>query len=215
MGRSDVLRSRLAATMAKLAETGAAIDRIMGKEPKAPKPEAPAGLGTGSRAYRVSDWHPTCHGCLKNGRCSEDKRECGWVKWFPIMHYVSLSYKDGVVVSSMCCDGRKPGGPPCSEDECKHVDRVLDFMGGKEDRGIEMVMVSGPPSETMPKCPNCRQRWSVSRSADGFECRNPTCSRDGKAWKFSAGDKSRPEPMRRGLVVLDREPGRTTVKRQG
>lgn len=207
------LRAMVAKLEAADREVGELLAKLRGGEPSAPATAQEArGLGSGSRAYRVSDWRSTCSGCPRRGRCSDDKRECGQARWFPLVHYVTLTSRAGVVVGSTCCDGRKAGGPPCSEPKCKHVDRALAVAGGKEDKGVELVIVSGE-HDTMPKCPNCRERWSVSRVGDSHECRNPTCARDGRPWRFSVGDASRPSPMRRTLSILEREPGKVVVKR--
>lgn len=212
MANISTLRAMVAKLGAADREVGDLLAKLRGKEPKAPAPE-PRGLGSGHRAYRVSDWRSTCSGCPRNGHCSADKKECGQARWFPLVHYVTVTTRAGVVVGSTCCDGRKAGGQPCSEPKCKHVDRALAAAGGKEDMGVELVIVSGE-HDAMPKCPNCRERWSVSRVEGGYECRNPTCSRDGRSWRFVEGGTERPSPMRRTLSILDREPGKVVVKRQ-
>ncbi len=221
--------SRAKEMMEAMAATASRVDALMAKamgkpEPK-PKPEpAKAGPGSGSRSYRVSDWRSTCSGCPRDGKCGMDKRECGSARWFPIVHYVSLRHRGGAVVSAGCCDGRKAGGPRCADDDpdkrCRHIERAIAAMegrvgkDGKPDRGVELVMVSGD-AEVVPRCPSCRDRWGVtaSRTGKAWECRSPVCVRDGKPWTFDDGDVGKPAPMRHGLVILGRDPGRMLMKR--
>lgn len=210
-------KSGAAVLMAQMAASAAVIDGLIAKargaEPKA-EPKPPEGLGSGSRAYVVTDWRPTCSRCAKAGRCGDLPRQCGMAAWFPIEHRVTLRLVDGVVVGAVCLEGRRGGKGGCRDgDKCRHMPRALDALAGREPRGVELSLVLGA-ARTMPRCPNCRETWGVSERADGrHECRSPVCARDGRPWVFGDGTEERPKPMRHDLVIRDREPGRLVVKR--
>lgn len=211
------MKNRTAALLANMAATASLMDGLIAKakgiDPKKPEPKAPpVKLEDGSRTYLVADWMPTCSKCGRSG-CDTTPRECGSASWFPIFHRVDLVIRGGVVVSSSCHEGRKAGGGPCAKEPCRHVDRVKNAWGGIPDKGVELSIVSGV-QVGMPKCPSCRERWSVSVKGDGFECRNPVCVRDGQRWQFKVGDTAKPPPMRDELVINEREPGRVIHKRQ-
>jgi len=164
------------------------------------------------RSYTVEDWAATCSGCSLSGRCSENKWQCGKSRWFPIPHFVTMSFKDGVLISSTCSDGKRPG-PPCKKKDCDHIGRAIDAVDGREAKGVSLHSISKPPVH-VPKCPNCRERWSVSLVNNLYECRNPTCQREGKPWQFEEGSTERPKPIRKEWVIRDKEPGRVQVKRE-
>lgn len=208
-----------AALIAQMEASASIIDGLIAKArgggPKA-EPAAPEGLGSGSRTYTVTDWMPTCSRCRDQGRCGESPRQCGKSSWFPIEHRVTLSLVGGSLVGAVCREGRKGDRGGCRDGGgCRHVARAVDAMAGREARGVELSTVVGA-AERVPVCPNCHQRWGVSASSGGrkaWECRNPVCSRDGASWEFDEGDADRPKPMRHGLVIRDRDPGREVVRR--
>jgi len=214
------MANRTAALLANMAATTALVDSMIAKAKGQPLPakEEPKALENGSRAYTVSDWIPSCSKCGRSG-CDKEPRECGQATWFPIFHLVNLVVRAGAVVSATCREGRRPGGEPCSKAECKHISRAKDAWSGLPSKGVDLAAMYGM-ADSMPKCPNCRETWSVSRAGDAFECRNPVCVRDGKPWRFEEGSTAKPPPMRHDLVVRDREPGRvvrkqSTTKRWG
>lgn len=205
---------RTAALLAQMAATSALIDSLISKAKgeRKPEPEAPKSLGSGTRAYTVSNMMPSCARCSRRGRCGESPRECGQASWFPVFHRVSVILDNGAVVSTTCRSGRKGDGEAC-EGKCRHAARALAVLAGGSDRGVELALVLGK-SEAVPKCPNCREKWGVAARGGGeWECRNPVCARDGRPWRFREGDTGRPPPMRHSLVIMDREPGRLVVKR--
>jgi len=185
------------------------------EEPSVPVRQPVFPEGEGVRTYVVSDFRRTCARCTSKNSCSRDPKTCDYVSFFPLPHYVSLTFADGKIIRSSCTEGRRPGGPPCRQEDCRHIGRALDRMVGvSHDNGVETSLITGA-STSVPKCPNCREKWGVTATADGkFECRNPTCCRDGRSWVFEAGSNKRPAPMRNELVVRDRDGGREVVKRE-
>jgi hypothetical protein len=221
-------RNRVAGLLARMASSSAAVDRMISRakaggkveaKPVAePEPSAPAGLGDGIRVYTVTDWRPTCSRCSRQGRCGESQMGCENVSWFPISHRVTLTVVGGEVVWSVCREGVRGDKGGCRDGEdCRHADRAIKFLRGEEAKGVELSMSVGSPGK-VPVCPVCRQNWCVSPSSvvgKSWECRGPVCERDGEPWRFDEGDASRPAPMRHSLVIMDRDPGRVVVKREG
>jgi len=183
-------------------------DAISKAKGELPKPKA-SSLSDGHRSYIVSDWRSTCSRCPKT-ECQLESRECDLATFFPVFHKVDVEISGGIVVRASCREGKKAGGTLCGE-KCRHIDRVQDALEGREAKGVEISIISSPV-ETMPKCPNCGQRWAVSQRGVVFECRSPTCSRDGKPWLFKKGDMDRPSPIRHGLSIMRRDPGRMVRK---
>jgi hypothetical protein len=186
-----------------------------GKEPSAPCRQPVFPQGDGLRTYVVSDIRRTCVRCARNGKCGRDPKTCEDVSFFPIPHFVALEFAGGKIVRSSCSEGRKVGGPPCRDDGCKHIGRAVDKMTGVSDgRLVELSLTMGK-SESVPKCPNCREKWGVTALPnDRFSCRNPTCAREGVPWVFEAGSKDRPPPMRDDLMIRDKDGGCEVVKRE-
>jgi hypothetical protein len=81
--------------------------------------------------------------------------------------------------------------------------------GGKPDDPIETSAIYGD-SASMPKCPNCRERWGVAALSDGrCSCRNPTCMREDalgveREFVFARGETRRPPPRRREWDIDER-----------
>jgi hypothetical protein len=206
--------NRITSLLAKMDATASLIniliDKAKGKVP--PIKKEPIVPENGIRTYIVSDIMPSCVKCGKSN-CGEQPRDCGQASWFPIFHRVVMTITNGIVVSVKCNDGRKSGGEPCDKAPCKHIERAKNAWLGLPSKGVDLSMISGVPV-TMPKCPNCREQWSVNLvGEDKYECHSPACMRDEKPWQFEAGSKDRPPPMRNTLSMRDRDPGRVIVKR--
>lgn len=199
---------------------------------------APAGEREG-RTYVVSSFRlaPCPVGCPEDGRPWGPP--CPHQHWFPIHNRVVLDIADGSVRLS-CSEGRKAGGPCCrrwdpSEDgaPCEHSDLALKAWRGElgvpesddpkdvrrasfEKGRVELSVIhKGTPH--VPRCPHCRETWSVSPATDAdrrrwrkgrkkgakepeqlWSCRSPVCSRPGRRggslpWIFAEGTDERPK----------------------
>jgi len=119
-----------------------------------------------------------------------------------------------------CCPDDDP------DDRCRHIllslkaaDGTLGVPGPEDDdktqkrvereKGlVELSSISHTDSDDhMPKCPNCRETWSVSRVEDNtYTCRSPVCMRKDRRgrtepWRFTLGeDNARPTAGRHGWV---------------
>jgi len=166
-----------------------------------------------SKIFVVSDWRWTrcpdqCATFMAEGKCSHQRP-------FPIPHAVAVRTDGDTILSVTCQQGRKPGGTPCPLDRpdrrCKHVKMAIDHAlgGGKSDDPIELSIIFGD-AVSMPKCPNCRERWSVAALPDGrFSCRNPTCTREDmrgreQPFVFAKGEDKRPPPRRNEWRISER-----------
>lgn len=166
-----------------------------------------------SRIFVVSDWRWTR--CPDNCGTFQEEGRCHHQRPFPIPHVVSVRMDGDTILSATCHQGRKAGGEACPLDQpgrrCKHVKMAFDHVAGKgkADDPIETSLVLGD-AVIVPKCPNCRERWSVTALPDGrFSCRNPTCMREDEMGRerpfvFAKGENRRPPPRRGEWQVSER-----------
>lgn len=200
--------------LARLAKTASLADSLIAKAKGITKQAVTHSVengGSENRIYLVLSWNPSCKGCKKEGKCSDNKRECDSVKWFPLYNNVHVHIENNSITSALCRVGRKHGGLQCDKSpKCKHIERVEKYIAGLESKGVELSGVFKHHS-AMPTCPNCKQKWGVkiSHGEKNYECHNPVCVRENKSWDFNIGDENRPTPMRNELVIIDKEPGRT------
>jgi len=170
------------------------------------------------RIFIVSDWRWTrCKAGPGGNGCAVSHAEgrCDHQRPFPILHTVSIHMDGDTVVSVTCHQGRKSGGDLCEVDEpnkrCRHVKMATEhaFGGGKPDDPIETSAIYAD-GETVPKCPNCRERWGVRTLGDDrFSCRNPTCMREDvygveQEYIFDRGEDRRLPPRRREWIIDER-----------
>lgn len=170
-----------------------------------------------SRIFVVSDWRRTRCRENRGSGCAVFNAEgkCGHQRPFPILHTVTVRTDGDTIVSTACHQGKKAGGQPCEADRpgerCRHVGMAMAHVlgGGQPDDPIE-TSIAYADGASMPKCPNCRERWGVRALPDGrFSCRNPTCTREDergveREFSFARGEDRRPPPRRREWVIDER-----------
>lgn len=122
--------------------------------------------------------------------------------------------------------------PCCPDDDpdnrCRHIKLALKAVDGtlgvpgpddtddkvrrRIEREKELVDLSSisrmNTDDRMPKCPNCRETWSVSRISDEFSCRSPVCQRADRRgrmrpWRFTLGTDNTPPKAGRHEWTFD------------
>ena len=155
-----------------------------------------------TRNYVVSRWLRTkckdnCHAFREEGRCAHQRS-------FPIPHLVSLTIEGSKVTGTTCRKGKRAGGARCRDDgpddRCQHIAmataQVMGELDPEEFKGMSIDLSAAYTSRgsTVPKCPNCHQKWGVTVIGGGrFSCRSPVCLREDRmGWEqpfeFEKGD---------------------------